>query len=94
MNQIFKLSDTPRPQIYYESDISVISGHSKKVFQAYLFNMSAKGQITGQVDLTGRLYLMVVSGETKSTENVLNGFFDADTVDLFELVGRPIIKFD
>jgi hypothetical protein len=70
-------------------------GHAVKVYQAYLFNMSAKGQITGESDLTGRLYLMVVSGETKSInpfETSLNGFFDRDAVDIYELVGRPIVK--
>jgi len=45
--------------------------------------------------LTGRLYLMVVSGETKPVdpnEVFLNGFFDRDTVDIYEIVGRPIVK--
>ena len=100
-NTTYKLSDTPRPQIIYEAS-GVFDpvhpfgvGHAVKVYQAYLFNMSAKGQITGESDLTGRLYLMVVSGETKSInpfETSLNGFFDRDAVDIYELVGRPIVK--
>jgi len=94
-NDIFKLSSTPRPHIYYDTASTGVSGHAVKVYQAYLFNMSAKGQITGESDLTGRLYLMVVSGETKPInplETSLNGFFDRDTVDIYELVGRPIVK--
>jgi hypothetical protein len=93
-NSIFKLSDTPRPQILYEYAINLPeSGHNRKVYQIYLFNQSAKD--TGESDLTGRLYLMVISGETKPvdpTETSLNGFFNRDTVDIYELVGRPIIK--
>jgi len=100
-NTTYKLSDTPRPQIIYEASGVFDTehpfgvGHAVKVYQAYLFNMSAKGQITGESDLTGRLYLMVVSGETKPInplETSLNGFFDRDTVDIYELVGRPIVK--
>ena len=61
----------------------------------YLFNLSTKGLISGEDDLSGRLYLMVISGETKSiiqTEISLNGYFNRDTVDIFEIIGRPIIK--
>ena len=95
-NSIFKLSDTPRPQMLYEYAINLtVSGHNRKIYQIYLFNQSAKGMISGESDLTGRLYLMVISGETKPvdpTETSLNGFFNRDTVDIYELVGRPIIK--
>jgi hypothetical protein len=95
LNNIFKLSDTPRPQIYYDSVVALQAGHNRKVYQVYLLNQSAKGLIAGEADLTGRLYLMVVSGETKPVdpnEVFLNGFFDRDTVDIYEIVGRPIVK--
>jgi hypothetical protein len=101
-NDIFKLSDTPRPHALYEYTQVFSVGHEFgwKVYQVYLFNMSAKGVISGESDLTGRLYLMVISGETKPVpentgepaQTLLNGFFNRDTVDLFELVGRPIVK--
>jgi len=100
-NIIFKLSVPPRPQAIYDAAVTSSSGHAVKVYQMYLFNQSAKsmisgiGIIPGETDLTGRLYLMVVSGETKPVdpnETSLNGFFDRDTVDIYEIVGRPIVK--
>jgi hypothetical protein len=100
-NSTYKLSDTPRPQIIYDTagtfnpSTPFVAGAAVKVYQTYLFNMSAKGQITGESDLTGRLYLMVLSGETRPInplETSLNGFFDRDTVDIYEIVGRPIVK--
>lgn len=63
----------------------------RKIYQAYLFNKSEKG--TGGSDLTGRVYLAVISGERLgTTENRLNAFESADTVDLFEMQGRPIMR--
>jgi hypothetical protein len=65
----------------------------RKVYQVYLFARSAVGAIAGSRDMTGRLYLMVVSGETcAGTANLLTTFSPVDTVDLFELVGRPVVK--
>jgi hypothetical protein len=90
-NPAFKYQN-PRPYIYYDVDITLPSGHHKKVYQAYLFNRSAKEFVTGEADLTGRLYLMVVSGETAGSTAFLNGSSNRDTVDIFELEGRPIIK--
>lgn len=83
----------PRPHIVYQ-DLSVepVSGR-RKVYQVYLFARSAVGVIAGSRDMTGRLYLMVVSGETcTGTTNLLTTFSPVDTVDLFELVGRPVVK--
>ena len=41
----------------------------------------------------GRAYLMVVAGETVDTsKNYMNPFSNKDVVDIFELVGRPIIR--
>lgn len=95
-NNIFKLSDTPRPYVVYDYVASFNDpGHNRKIYQMYLFNQSSLGVISGEADLTGRLYLMVVSGETKPVdpnETSLNGFFDRDTVDIYEIVGRPIVK--
>ena len=69
------------------------NGH-KKVYQAYLYNKTYLDNSAFYRDLTGKLYLLVVSSETNldSTDILLNGFSDKDTVDIFELVGRPIIK--
>ena len=67
----------------------------KKVFQAYLYNEAYYDAISGTYrDLTGRIYLMVVSSETNndSAAAFLNGFSDLDAVDIFELSGKPIIK--
>lgn len=66
----------------------------KKVYQAYLFNKSYKDSDSKYRDLTGRMYLMVVSSETEltSTEILLNPFSIKDSVDIFELEGRPIVK--
>jgi hypothetical protein len=65
-----------------------------KVYQAYLYNETYEDNSGFYRDLTGRIYLLVVSSETnKDTGNImLNGFSDKDTIDIFELVGRPIIK--
>ena len=93
-NDIFKLNSRPEVRFVNLSG-ALTTGHNKKAYQAYLFNRSAKSMITGEVDLTGRLYLMIISSETvESTANKFNGFKDVDTVDLFELEGRPIIKMD
>jgi hypothetical protein len=66
----------------------------KKVYQAYLYNKAYYDNSSFYRDLTGRLYLLVVSSETNqdNTDIILNGFSDRDTIDIFELVGRPIIK--
>jgi len=80
----------PRPHILYEFATS--SGR-RKVYQTYLFARSADGMISGSSDLTGRLYLMIVSGETcTGANNELSTYTSTDTVDLFELVGRPVVK--
>ena len=73
--------------------MSQTSGYGRKVYQAYLFNRSASGVIAGQIGATGRLYMVVVSAEKcSSTINAMNPYYSADTVDAFELVGRPLIK--
>jgi hypothetical protein len=97
----FKLSDGENsfiklglltPYIKYGT-LSPINGY-KKVYQAYLYNQTYVDEGGVYRDLTGRLYLLVVSGETNqdSTQILLNGFSENDAVDIFELVGRPIIK--
>jgi hypothetical protein len=65
-----------------------------KVYQAYLYNQTYEDNSGFYRDLTGRIYLLVISGETsQNTGNILlNGFSNTDTIDIFELVGRPIIK--
>jgi hypothetical protein len=96
VNDIYKLSSTPRPHIIYESTTALPVGHYKKVYQIYLFNRSEKGGVNPNLtDLTGRMYMLVISGEKRSsTENMLDGLMNIDTIDLFEMVGRPLIKFD
>jgi hypothetical protein len=96
-NSIFNLTKEPRPRIFYNGTITLAGGHSRKVYQTYIFNRSAKDMISGQADVTGRLYMMVVSGESVPQDVLdtsLNGFFSYDTVDLFEIVGRPVVKYD
>ena len=65
----------------------------KKVYQSYLYNESYYDGAYYR-DLTGRVYLFVISSETnQNTPNILlNGLSSNDTVDIFELKGRPIIK--
>ena len=67
---------------------------NKKVFQAYLFNKAYKDATGTYRDLTGRLYLLVISSETdlNSSDVLLSPFSTKDTVDLFELTGRPVVK--
>jgi len=97
-NGAYKLgiNGKPRPQILYKSlDTELPEGHAKKVYQAYLFNRSAKGFLSEGTDETGRMYLLVISGETPDPiRNLLNNFSNADTVDVYELDGRPIVKMD
>jgi hypothetical protein len=97
-NPAFKLTNPARPIVSY-AVASPAENKNLKVFQAYVFNRSAKSLIANDGDLTGRLYLMVISGEVRPSNraagnNVLNGFYDKDTVDLFEIVGRPIVRLD
>lgn len=91
---VFRLEeDTPRPHVLYQSLSAAQSGGRRKVCQFYLFARSASGLVSGTRDLTGRLYLVAVSGETCSgTENLLSTFSSVDSVDAFELVGRPVVK--
>ena len=60
-----------------------VTGIYKKTFQSYLLNKED----------TGRLYLMVVGTETDNTsiKCFLNPASNADSVDIFELPGRPLI---
>lgn len=82
------------PHIEYCNVSSLINNIYKKVYQAYLYNQTYEDNSGFYRDLTGRIYLLVVSSETnQSTPNILlNGFSDRDTVDIFELIGKPIIK--
>lgn len=93
-NPAYKIGEG-RPCLIYEGTAELPEEHNKKVYQFYVFQRSGKGSTSS--DLMGKAYLMVVAGETKSesagnTENMINPFFDKDVVDIFELVGRPIIK--
>ena len=87
-------ADEDRPHVQYsELDSSQSAGNRRKVCQFYLFARSAEDLVSGQKDLTGRLYLVAVSGETcTGTVNILNTFSNVDSVDAFELVGRPVVK--
>ena len=56
----------------------------KKTYQSYLLNK----------DNSGRLYLMVVGSETAnadSTDCKLNAYSEKDSVDIFEIPGRPLL---
>jgi hypothetical protein len=58
-------------------------GNWQKTYQSYVLNK----------DDSGRLYLMVVSSESDgdSTSRFFNHMTSTDTVDLFEMPGRPLI---
>ena len=58
------------------------TGYYQKTYQSYLFNQ----------DNNGRLYLMVVASESdkSSMTRYFNERSDLDTVDIFEMPGRPI----
>jgi hypothetical protein len=75
-----------RPAIKYAS-IGNTGNFYKKVFQPYLFMRVDSNKVA-------KPYLAIISSETgnASTINELNGFSDKDTIDLFEIIGRPIIK--
>lgn len=91
-NPVFKVGNA-RPYVTYPDVIGLIEeGHKKKVYQFYVFMRSGKDYHTNS-DLMGRIYLMVVAGETvDDTKSYLNPFSNKDVVDIFELVGRPIIR--
>lgn len=93
-NSFFKLGElTPYIKYGVLGSWTADKGN-KKVFQAYLFNKSYKDNIGRYRDLTGRMYLLVVSSETglSGTEILLNPYSVSDAVDIFELVGRPVIR--
>jgi hypothetical protein len=91
-NTVFKVGEG-RSYISYMGTDSVPASHNKKVYQFYLFMRSGKGYESNSPDLMGKVYLMVIAGETvSSTKNILNPFSDKDVVDIFELLGRPIIR--
>jgi hypothetical protein len=90
-NPAFKVG-SGRPYIIYPETPTIPTDHNKKVYQFFLFMRSGMNYHSNP-DLMGRLYLMVVAGETKdNTRNYLNPFSDKDVIDIFELVGRPIIR--
>jgi hypothetical protein len=93
-NSLYKLGKLTPYVKYGNLDSWTSVKGSKKVFQAYLFNKSYEDDISRYRDLTGRLYMLVISGEsnTTDTEVLLDAFSANDTIDLFELCGRPIIK--
>ena len=85
-NDSFKLS-YPRPHIIY---LEATNSEYRKVFQTYLFNKMEDNSTSGL------LYMMVIGSypEYGSSDKVvyLNSSSNKDTVDLFELYGRPVIK--
>lgn len=87
-NPVYRVGKA-RPYIRY-GEISGLAGdrNKVKVYQTYLFAaMDDEGK------LAGRVYLMVISGEGGFKEEVLlNPFTDKDTVDIFELDGKPVIR--
>jgi len=94
---LFKVGEG-RPYVIYPETVSLSTGHNKKVYQFYLFMRSGKGYKSidnnyNNSNLMGKIFLMIVAGETIiDTENLLNPFLDKDVVDIFEIVGRPIIR--
>lgn len=79
-NPIFKLKN-PTASVFYGPRVT---DSYCKVFQSYLFNDEE----------TGKLLLLVVSGETYKESPVkrLSDVSLDDTVAVYELIGRPLIK--
>lgn len=91
-NTLFKVGEA-RSYIKYQDTDELTSGRNKKVYQFYLFVRSGKNYQVNDPDLMGKVYLLVIAGESISqTKNILNPFSNKDVVDIYELVGRPIIK--
>jgi hypothetical protein len=91
-NTLFKVG-SGRSYIKYRDTEELVSGRNKKVYQFYLFIRSGRNYQDNDSDLMGKVYLLVIAGESISqTKNILNPFSDKDVVDIYELVGRPIIK--
>lgn len=80
-NDSFKLKEKT-PDISYAA--LTTSGTYKKVYQGYIFNKNE----------TGRVYLLIISTESNSTSSnsSLTSLNKNDSVDIFEIVGRPLIK--
>jgi hypothetical protein len=68
-------------------------GGLKKVFQFYLMRAS-NSPVSGDNDITGRVYLVVVASESgnNTINNKIDGLTNKDSIDIFELCGRPVIK--
>lgn len=90
-NVAFKMGNG-RPYLVYPDTWPLPAGHYKKVYQFYIFSRSGKGYQSDAGDM-GKVYLMVVASESKEdSDNLMNPFTNKDVVDIFELVGRPIIR--
>jgi len=75
-----------RPSIQYTT-VSTSGTIYKKVFQPYLYLKIDSNGVT-------KPYMAVISSESKNdtVETKINNYTDKDTIDLFELIGRPLIK--
>jgi len=85
-SSVFKLA-FKRPYIKYPVVNKVGSTLYKKVYQPYLFLKFKSNDVAIP-------YLAVISSESKNdtTTAELNNYTRNDTIDLFELVGRPLLK--
>lgn len=83
-DEMFRLS-YKRPYIKYMT-LDNSGAVYKKVFQSYLFIKITNG--------VAKPYLAVISNESNNdtTTTELNPYSSKDTIDLFELVGRPLIR--
>lgn len=86
-NNNFKLAKK-RPYIIYEKTMDLLVGHKKRICQFYLFERSGKDYYNNG-SLTGKLYLLALI--TESEGNSID-FSSDNVVDIFELIGKPIIK--
>jgi hypothetical protein len=87
IDDTFKLI-TKKPYLIYEKTIDLPEGHKKRIYQFYLFERSGKDYFSDN-SLTGKLYLMVLTSE--GDNNTIDIFSD-NIIDIYELIGRPIIK--
>lgn len=89
-NDVYKLGNLT-PYLIYETQPGWSSSNTKKVYQAYVFNKSTD---TTDHQLTGKLYLIIMSSESSNNtaSTLLSAFTANDTVDIFELIGKPIVR--
>jgi len=92
-NPIFSPDNHRLIMEYGKLEEELPEGGLKKVFQFYLMR-SANSPVLGDNNVTGRVFLVVISSESgnDTVYNKIDGLTNKDCVDIFELLGRPVIR--